>query len=62
MFAAKKPQNLGEYMEQHIATFPRLHELLPYESYDPATQLFYNQNSTGFVLLSNPIVGSSLDN
>ena len=62
MFSERKPKNLGEYMEQHIAAFPRLHELLSYESYDPTTQLFYNQDSTGFVLLSNPIVGSSLDN
>ena len=61
MFATKQSRNLGEYMEQHIAAFPRLHEVLSYESYDPATQLFYNQDSTGFVLLANPIVGSSLD-
>lgn len=61
MFAARKPLNLSEYMEQHIAAFPRLHDILAYESYDPATQLFYNQDSTGFVLLANPIVGSSLD-
>ena len=61
MFAAKRPKNLGEYMEQHIAAFPRFYELLPYESYDPTTQLFYNQDATGFVLLANPIVGSSLD-
>jgi conjugal transfer ATP-binding protein TraC len=61
VFAAKQPKNLGEYMEQHIAAFPMFYELLPYESYDPQTQLFYNQDATGFVLLANPIVGSSLD-
>jgi conjugal transfer ATP-binding protein TraC len=39
----------------------RLHHLLPYESYDPGTQFFYNKGSTGFVLTGNPIAGVSLD-
>jgi len=55
------PHRLEGYMERHKDSFPRLHELLPYESFDPDTQLFYNPGSTGFVLLANPIVGSSLD-
>lgn len=61
MFTAKEPQNLAKYMERHIEATPRLHQLLPYESFDPQSQLFYNPGSTGFVLLANPIVGSSLD-
>ena len=40
---------------------PRLHHLLPYQSYDEDTQFFYNKASTGFVLLGTPIVGASLD-
>lgn len=31
-----------------------------YESYDEATQLFFNRASVGFVLLGNPLVGTSL--
>jgi conjugal transfer ATP-binding protein TraC len=40
---------------------PRLHHLLPYESYDPQSKLFFNKSSTGFVLIAMPIVGASLD-
>lgn len=39
----------------------RLHHYFPYDSYDSKTQLFYNEDSTGFVLLGNPIAGVSLD-
>jgi conjugal transfer ATP-binding protein TraC len=39
----------------------RISDQLPYESYDPETQLFYNKGTTGFVLLANPIVGASLE-
>lgn len=56
----RPPQNLKEYMDERVNQ-PRLHHLLPYESYDPETQLFYNQDSTGFVLLANPIVGANLE-
>lgn len=35
-------------------------DLLPYESYDEATQLFYNAASTGFVLKGSPLVGVNL--
>ena len=34
-------------------------ELLPYESYDPATGLFLNNSSLGFVLETPPLVGCS---
>ncbi|WP_010303293.1 type IV secretion system protein TraC [Candidatus Odyssella thessalonicensis] len=46
---------------QEWVNLPRLHHLLPYESYDPQSQLFYNQGATGFVLAAQPIVGASLD-
>lgn len=46
---------------KHTADLPRFHTLLPYESYDPNTQLFYNSDSTGFVLIAHPIVGAGLD-
>ena len=39
---------------------PRLHHLLPYESYDPDSQLFFNTGSTGFVLQAEPLPGASL--
>lgn len=50
---------LTQFLERWVS-LPRLHHLLPYESYDATTQLFYNQNSTGFVLDATPIVGASL--
>ena len=39
---------------------PRLRTLLPYESYDPETRLFFNKGATGFVLRGDPLVGASL--
>ncbi|WP_010304192.1 type IV secretion system protein TraC [Candidatus Odyssella thessalonicensis] len=51
---------INKYL-QYMADMPRLHQLLPYESYDPVTELFYNEESTGFVLISHPVVGASLD-
>lgn len=44
----------------HYLNIPRLHQVLPFETYDPTSQLFYNEDSTGFVLLADPIVGASL--
>lgn len=52
--------SLIDYLDK-LVPCERLHHLFPYESYDPTTQLFYNQDSTGFVLIGNPIVGASLD-
>lgn len=40
---------------------PRLHHLLPYESYDEGLGLFYNKLSTGFVFICDPLVGVGLD-
>jgi conjugal transfer ATP-binding protein TraC len=39
---------------------PRAHHLLPYESYDETTKLFYNKGTTGFVLQGEPLAGASL--
>ena len=33
-------------------------ELLPYRVYDPESELYYNENSTGFIIEVNPVVGS----
>lgn len=33
--------------------------LLPYESYDPETQMYYNRDTVGFMLYSNPSTGLS---
>lgn len=35
----------------------KLAELLPYESYDPDTELYYNRDTVGFMLLASPAVG-----
>jgi conjugal transfer ATP-binding protein TraC len=55
----ERTDHLTKYLER-VEQIPRLHQLLPYEIYDPTSQLFYNQGSTGFVLLASPIVGASL--
>lgn len=33
-------------------------ELLPYRIFDPETELYFNENSTGFLIEVNPVVGS----
>ncbi len=43
-------------MEQFFETFS-MGDLLPYRSYDTEKQIFYNENSIGFVLETNPLVG-----
>nr|MBS0022321.1 conjugal transfer protein TraC [Gammaproteobacteria bacterium] len=40
-----------------LAAEHQLAALLPYEAYDPETQLFYNAESLGFVLEAAPAVG-----
>jgi conjugal transfer ATP-binding protein TraC len=60
MFFEQTPRTFKEFMEERVSQ-SRLHHLLPYESYDPQTQLFYNKDSTGFVLVANPIVGADLE-
>lgn len=58
--SAMKGEGIEGVLDQWVK-LPRLHRLLPYESYDPTTHLFFNQDSTGFVLLASPIVGASLN-
>ncbi|UVS88468.1 type IV secretion system protein TraC [Burkholderia glumae] len=36
-----------------------LHQLLPYDQYDPATELYYNTSSIGFVLVVAPQTGAN---
>lgn len=55
-----KGDSLEDVLHQWVK-LPRLHRLLPYESYDPNTRLFFNQGSTGFVFLAHPIVGAGLN-
>ena len=43
---------INQYFEQFS-----FHTLLPYQGYDPITQLFYNENSIGFVLETSPLIG-----
>lgn len=45
-------EQLNAYLDQHC-----LSDLLPYRSYDPATQSFHNENSVGFVIETHPLVG-----
>ena len=57
---SSKPETFETLMKEWI-NIPRLHDLLPYESYEPQSQLFYNEGATGFVLSANPIVGAGLE-
>ncbi|HHQ42094.1 MAG TPA: type IV secretion system protein TraC [Chromatiales bacterium] len=55
VFLRSMPPSLAvqrELVERH-----RLDQLLPWESYDPATGLFYNDDSLGFVLRCVPSTG-----
>ena len=47
-------ESIKKYFQNHT-----LNELLPYESYDPTTQLFYNRSNAGFIIEFPPLVGSS---
>lgn len=57
----------GEEMEldetSKLKGFPihHLYKLLPYDSYDKTSGLFYNYNATGFILRGQPLVGASLE-
>ena len=42
-------REMKEFSKKH-----RLSELLPYESYDPQTRLYYNKDTVGFMLIANP--------
>lgn len=42
-----------------LSQFHNLSEFLPYESFDEKTQLFFNQDSLGFVIETMPLVGAS---
>ena len=44
----------------NLSSVPRIFDVLPYESYDPADGLFLNRETTGFVLQGEPVVGASL--
>jgi conjugal transfer ATP-binding protein TraC len=57
---SSNPETFDSIMQNWVS-IPRLHHILPYESYDPQSQLFYNEGSTGFVLGGNPIVGANLE-
>lgn len=48
----------GKSLNQHLGQIP-LTDLLPYQSFDPETELYYNQGSIGFVLEVAPLVGAS---
>lgn len=48
-----------ERFYQQLSHFYNLRDLLPYQSYDEASQLFFNEGSLGFVLETPPLVGSS---
>ena len=42
-----------------LSQFYNLSAFLPYESYDETTQIFFNQDSLGFVIETLPLVGAS---
>src|SRR5271166_3310725 len=59
-------QDLGipsqSYFEPMVTSYGRtlmMGDLFLYDSYDPQTQLFRNQDSIGFVLETLPLIGAS---
>ncbi len=57
--AFESPPSYTQDFYQKLAQFYPLRDLFPYESYDPKTELFFNEDSIGFVLETPPLVGSS---
>lgn len=46
-------------MAQFLAKYPKITDLLPYETYDDKHRLFFNKDSIGFVLETPTLVGAS---
>jgi conjugal transfer ATP-binding protein TraC len=44
---------------KNMASFYKIADLLPYESFDEETKIFHNQSSLGFVIETLPLVGAS---
>ena len=44
-------------MVSQMNRYHSLSQLLPYESYDPETAIFYNKKSVGFILEAAPLTG-----
>lgn len=51
----ERAPNLNEF-RQFMERY-RLSSILPYESYDPETGLYYNRDTVGFMLYANPATG-----
>lgn len=48
-----------EEMAEFLAKYPKITDLLPYETYDEKYRLFFNKDSIGFVLETPTLVGAS---
>ena len=57
--AFERPRSYTQDFYQKLSQFYPLRDLFPYESYDPRTALFLNEESIGFVLETPPLVGAS---
>lgn len=44
---------------EEVMDYRSLWSLLPYDSFDPQTQLFFNKKSQGFILESTPLLGAN---
>lgn len=57
---SKHTQNRAKFLKG-LFDIHQLTSLLPYATFDSETDLFYNHDSIGFVLETEPLVGASID-
>ena len=60
-FGESKQTHNREAFLKGLFDVHQLTSLLPYATFDPETDLFYNQDSLGFVVETEPLVGASSD-
>lgn len=57
---SKQTQNREAFLKG-LFDIPQLTSMLPYATFDEETDLFYNTDSLGFVIETEPLTGASLD-
>lgn len=57
--SASNKHSSSKHPWEEMAEFHKLCDLLPYDSFDEQHELFFNQDSVGFVLETVPLVGAS---
>ena len=52
-------KNFSQQNKKPQFNYEQIASLLPYQWFDEKSQIFVNQNSIGFILEGNPIVGAN---